>query len=156
MVPAGAVRVAGGELAARLQQELNASRKAQDKARTLLLGTTLAAMKNREIEVRRPLTDDEVVEVLGKAIKTRRESAEQYEAGKRTDLAEKELAEIDMLQAYMPAQADPEDIREAVRAAIAGGATDMGRIMGQVMPRFKGRADGRMINQIVREELQGE
>lgn len=144
------------ELAAQLKQELNAARKAQDKPRTLLLSTTLAAVKNREIEARRPLTNDEVLEVLGKAIKTRRESAEQYKAGNRQDLAERELAEIAMLEGYMPEQVGPDEIRAAVREAIAAGASDMGRVMGKVIPRFKGRADGKMINQIVREELQSE
>ncbi|HXE58480.1 MAG TPA: GatB/YqeY domain-containing protein [Gemmatimonadales bacterium] len=142
------------ELALTLQERLNAARKAQDKPRALLLGTILAAVKNREIELRRPPTDEEVVEVLRKGIKTRRESVEQYRAAAREDLAEKEAAEIRMLEEFLPPAADPAEIRAAVREAIAAGATDLGRVMGQVMPRFKGRADGKLINQIAREELQ--
>ncbi len=133
---------------------MNAARKAQDKDRTLVLGTILANLKNREIELRRPATDEEVVEVLRKGIKTRREAVEQYTAAKRTDLAEVEQSQITVLEEFLPPAVDPEEIRGAVRDAIAGGAKDIGKVMGQIMPRFKGRADGKVINQIVREELQ--
>jgi uncharacterized protein YqeY len=133
---------------------MNAARRAQDKDRTLVLGTILANLKNREIELRRPTADDDVVDVLRKGIKTRRESVEQYTAANRTDLAEKERSQIKVLEEFLPPEIDPEEIRGAVRAAIAGGTTDIGKVMGQVMPKFKGRADGKVINQIVREELQ--
>jgi hypothetical protein len=131
-----------------------AARKAQDKHRTLVLGTTMAALKNRQIELQRPLTDADAVEVLRKGIKTRRESVEQFSAAGRQDLAEKEAAEIRVLEEFLPPDVDPNEIRAAVREVIAGGATDIGKVMGQVMPKFKGRADGKVINQIVREELQ--
>lgn len=137
----------------RLQGDLNAARKAQDKPRTLLLGTLVADAKNRRIELRRDLTDDEVVDVLRKGIKRRRESVEAYEKAGREELAAKEREEAAMLEHYLPAQADPEEIRAAVREAIAGGATQIGAIMGKVMPRFKGTAEGGTINAIAREEL---
>ncbi|HET7427539.1 MAG TPA: GatB/YqeY domain-containing protein, partial [Gemmatimonadales bacterium] len=137
-----------------LRAAMNAARKAQDKDRTLVLGTILANLKNREIELRRPPTDDDVVEVLRKGIKTRRESIEQYTAANRPELAGAERAQIKVLEEFLPPEIDPEEIRAAVRAAIAGGAKDIGKVMGQIMPRFKGRADGKVINQIVREELQ--
>ena len=133
---------------------MNAARKAKDKDRTLVLGTILANLKNREIEVRRPLTDDDVIEVLRKGIKTRRESVEQYTAANRPQLAEVERSQIRVLEEFLPAAVDPEEIRGAVRAAIAGGATEIGKVMGQVLPKFRGRAEGKVINQIVREELQ--
>ena len=133
---------------------MNAARKAQDKDRTLVLGTILAALKNRQIELRRPVTDDETVEVLRKGIKTRRESVEQYEAAGRADLVANETGQIRVLEEFLPPAADPAEIRAAVRAAIAGGATDIGKVMAQVLPRFKGKADGKVINGIVREELQ--
>jgi len=132
---------------------MNAARKAQDKPRALVLGTILAALKNREIELRRPVTDEDTIDVLRKGIKTRRESVEQYLAGKRQDLADQESAEIRILEEFLPPDVDPEEIRAAVRAVIAGGVKEMGKVMGQVMPKFKGRADGKVINQIVREEL---
>jgi uncharacterized protein len=137
-----------------LREAMNAARRAQDKDRTLVLGTILANLKNREIELRRSTTDDDVVDVLRKGIKTRRESVEQYTAANRTDLAEKERSQIKVLEEFLPPEIDPEEIRGAVRVAIAAGATDIGKVMGQVMPKFKGRADGKVINQIVREELQ--
>jgi uncharacterized protein YqeY len=133
---------------------MNASRRAQDKERTLVLGTILANLKNREIELRRPGTDEEVLEVLRKGIKTRRESAEQYAAANRPELADVERSQIRVLEEFLPPAVDPEEIRGAVRAAIAGGATEIGKVMGQVLPKFRGRADGKVINQIVREELQ--
>jgi uncharacterized protein YqeY len=133
---------------------MNAARKAQDKDRTLVLGTILANLKNREIELRRSPTDEEVLEVLRKGIKTRRESVEQYTAANRPELAEAERSQIRVLEEFLPPAVDPEEIRTAVRAAIAAGAKDVGKVMGQVLPKFKGRADGKMVNQIVREELQ--
>lgn len=137
-----------------LRAAMNAARKAQDKDRTLVLGTIIANLKNREIELRRPATDDEVVEVLRKGIKIRREAVEQYQAGGRADLAEVEQKQIAVLEEFLPPAVDPEEIRAAVREVIAGGAKDLGKVMGQIVPRYKGRADGKLINQIVREELQ--
>jgi uncharacterized protein YqeY len=137
-----------------LRAAMNAARKAQDKDRTLVLGTILANLKNREIDLRRPATDEEVVEVLRKGIKIRREAIEQYQAGGRTDLADVEQAQIAVLEQFLPPAVDPEEIRAAVREVIAGGAKDLGKVMGQIVPRYKGRADGKLINQIVREELQ--
>ena len=137
-----------------LRAAMNAARKAQDKDRTLVLGTILANLKNREIDLRRPATDEEVVEVLRKGIKIRREAIEQYKAGGRTDLADAEQAQIAVLEEFLPPAVDPEEIRAAVREVIAGGAKGLGKVMGQIVPRYKGRADGKLINQIVREELQ--
>jgi uncharacterized protein YqeY len=141
------------DLMARLQADLNASRKAQNKPATLLLGTIIADVKNRAIELRRDLTDEDVVEVLRRGIKKRRESVEMYTNAKRDELADKERAEVTLLETYLPAAVDPEEIRAAVRAAIAGGAANIGAVMGKVMPQFKGRAEGGTINAIVREEL---
>jgi uncharacterized protein len=142
------------DLSEALRSAMNAARKAQQKDRTLVLGTILANLKNREIDLRRPATDEEVLEVLRKGIKIRREAVEQYTAAGRQDLADVELAQIRVLEEFLPPAIDPEEIRTAVREVIASGAKDVGKVMGQVLPRFRGRADGKMINQIVREELQ--
>ena len=141
------------ELFARLQGDLNAARKAQDKPATLLLGTVLSDVKNRKIELRRELTDDDVGEVLRKGIKRRRESAEMYQKAGRADLTEREQWEVARLEQYLPASVGDDEVRAAVRAAIAAGATNIGAVMGRVMPQFKGRADGATINAIAREEL---
>ena len=140
-------------LLSRLQAALTTARKAQDKPRTLLLGTILADIKNRKIELRREPTDDDVVDVLRKGIKRRRESIEAYDKGGRADLSAKERAEVTNLEQYLPAQVSDDEIRIAVRAAIASGAANIGAVMGKVMPQFKGRAEGGAINAIAREEL---
>jgi uncharacterized protein YqeY len=144
------------ELLARLQSDLNSSRKARDKAGTLLLGTLLADLKNRRIELLRDLTDDDVREVLRKGIKRRRESVEMYEKGRREDLASRERDEAARIEQYLPANVPDEEIRMAVRAAIAGGAGTIGALMGTLLPQFKGRAEGATINRIAREELAGQ
>ena len=141
------------ELVTRLQADLNASRKAQDKPATLLLGTVISDIKNRRIELQKDLADTDVVEVLRKGIKRRRESVEMYEKGGREDLAAKERTEVTLLEKYLPPQVGEEELRLAVKAAIAGGAVSIGAVMGSVVPRFKGRAEGSAINAIAREEL---
>ena len=124
-------------LTERLRAAMTEARKRRDPARTLLLSTILSDIKNREFELHRDPSDDETAEVLRRGVKRRHEAAEQYAGAGRTDLAERELAEV----------------RAAVREAMAAGARDMGAVMGQVMPRFKGRADGKLVNRVVREEL---
>jgi len=141
------------ELLARLQGDLNSARKSQDKAGTLLLSTVLSEIKNKKIELRRELADADVIDVLRKSIKRRRESVEMYTKGGRKDLADKETAEATALEKYLPAQVSEDELRTAVRAAIAGGATQIGAVMGKVLPQYKGRADGSTINAIAREEL---
>jgi uncharacterized protein YqeY len=142
------------KLADALRAALNAARKAQQKDRILVLGTILANVKNRDLELGRVPTDDEVVEVLRKGIKIRREAYEQYSAAQRADLAGVELGQVKILEEFLPPAAEPAEIRAAARAAIEAGAKDVGKVMGVVMPQFKGRAEGKLINQIVREELQ--
>jgi uncharacterized protein len=105
----------------KLQVELNAARKAQDKPLVLLLGTMLSDIKNRRIELRRDPEDAEVLEVLQKGIKRRRESVEAYEKAAREDLAAREREEIRLLQRYLPPEASDDDIRAAVREAIGAG-----------------------------------
>ena len=136
-----------------LQSDLTTARRAQDKALTLLLGTLVSDVKNRQLEVNRELTDADVVDVLQRGIKRRRESLDMYTKGGREDLAAVERDQVAVMERYLPAQASAEDIRAAVRAAIAAGATNMGAVMGKVVPQFKGRAEGGTINAIVREEL---
>jgi uncharacterized protein YqeY len=140
-------------LLARLQGDLVIARKAQDKAATLLLSTILADIKNRRIELMRDPADEDVVEVLRRGIKRRRESIEAFDKGARADLANKERTEVETLERYLPAPVAADTIRVAVRAAIAGGATNIGAVMGKVLPQFKGQTDGATVSAIVREEL---
>jgi uncharacterized protein YqeY len=142
------------EIAARLRADQIASRKAADKDRTLVLGTVLASLKNRELELAKRPEDAEVVDVLRKQIKQRLDSVEQYRKGAREDLATREEFEIGVLRGYLPPEADPEAIRAAARDAVAAGTTELGKLMSVLMARFKGNADGKLINQIAREALQ--
>lgn len=144
---------AGAPLIARLQADQVAARKGQQKDRVMLLGMVLAEARNREIELRRGLNDDDVVDVIRKAIKKRRESAGLYDKAGRAELAAKEQEEAAALEHYLPAQVSTEELRAAVREAIAGGATNIGAVMARVMPQFKGRAEGATINALAREEL---
>jgi uncharacterized protein YqeY len=141
------------ELLARLQSDLNASRKAQDKSATLLLGTIISDVKYRRIELKRDLNDEEVIDVLGKGIKRRRESVDMYEKGGRNDLAAKERSEAASLEKYLPPQVGEDELRAAIVTAIAAGATTIGAVMGKVLPQFKGRAEGSAVNAIARQEL---
>jgi hypothetical protein len=140
-------------LADRLREDLNRSRKAQHKALTLLLGTVLSDIENQRILLRRDVTDDDVVEVIRRGIKRRRESVEAFDKGARPELAAQERGEISALEQYVPASAGDDDLRAAVKAAIAAGAASIGAVMGKVVPQFRGRAEGGTINRIAREEL---
>ena len=141
------------DLLNRIQPELNAARKYRDSALILVLGTALSDIKNRQLELARDATDEEAVDVLRKGIKRRRESAEMYANAGRDELAERERAEVAVLERYLPAQPSDAEIRDAVRVAITDGAATVGAVMGKVMPQFKGRAEGGTINAIAREEL---
>jgi uncharacterized protein YqeY len=141
----------------RLQSDLNQARKSRDKGRTLVLSTTLAELKYLEIELGRDAADDDAVLVLTRAIKKRREAADQMRAT-RPELAEKEEGEAELLKAYLPAGMSEEEVRGIVREAVsalraAGGTPQLGDVMGKVMPRIKGRFDGKEANRLVREEL---
>ena len=140
-------------LMALVQGELLDARKAQDKDRVLLLGTVLAELKNREIELKRDLTYDDVVEVLRKAIKRRRESVEMYQQGGREELAAAERREAEALETWLPAAPTEAEMRAVARAAVDAGAAALGAVMGALMKSFKGKADGAVLNRIAREEL---
>jgi uncharacterized protein len=137
----------------RIRGDLNDARRQKDRLRTTVLTSTLSEIRNREIELGREASDEDVIAVVARAIKQRRESSEQMRSAGRPELADKEDREAELLAAYMPAAMSEAEVREAVRAAIAGGANSMGAVMGAIMPRIKGRFDGRDANRIVREEL---
>jgi uncharacterized protein YqeY len=136
-----------------LRGDLNAARKERDKLRTTVLTTFISEIRNREIEMGREASDEDIQPLLVTAIKRRREAAEQMRAGGREELAAKEEQESGMLQAYLPPQLTEDEVRALVRDAIAGGAGDLGAVMKAVMPRAKGKFDGKELNRIVRESL---
>lgn len=139
-------------LRARIEADLNAARKARDRETTLVLSTTLAELKNRQIESG-PLSDSDVEAVLSKAVKQRRDAAEQMRSGGREELAAKEEREAEILQRYLPEPLSDEDVRAMVAEIVDGGATAMGAVMGRLMPEIRGRFDGKRANEIVREVL---
>lgn len=140
-------------LYARIQDDLTAARRAQDKDALLVLGTLLAEIRNRELDSTAPLTDADIVDVVRKGIKRRRESQEMYHSGGRAELAAREADEATRLETYLPPAVTDDEVRAAVRAAIAAGASQLGAVMGKVLPQFKGRADGSVISAIAKSEL---
>lgn len=137
----------------RLREELNASRKARNTALTMVLGTVIADIENHRISVKREISDDDVAEVIRKAVKRRRESMDAFEKGGRPKLAATERDEAEALARYLPEPASDEEVHAAVRAAIVDGATQIGAVMSKVVPALKGRAEGTTISRIAREEL---
>ena len=137
----------------RMRSDLNDARRAKDRLRTTVLTTMLSEIRNKEIELGREAADQDVIALLAKALKQRKESAEQMRSAGRPELAEKEEKEAELLDPYTPEAMDEGEVRTMVRDAIAGGADNMGAVMGAIMPRIKGRFDGSEANRIVREEL---
>jgi uncharacterized protein YqeY len=133
-----------------IRADLNEARRGRDKLRTTVLTTVLSEVRNKEIELGRESTDEDVLGVVAKAIKQRHEAAEQMRAAGREELAEKEAA---ILGVYTPEPLGEDEVRQIVRDVMAGGADNMGAVMGQLMPRIKGRFDGREANRVVREEM---
>ena len=129
----------------RITEDMKNSMRSGDKERLAGIRLVLAAIKQREVDERIQLDDTQVLAVLDKMIKQRRESITQFEAGKRADLVAKESAELAVLQAYLPAQLAPAEVEALIRAAIAStGATsmkDMGKVMAAVKPQVQGRTD---------------
>lgn len=141
----------------RVQAELADAMRARDETKKSTLRMLIAAVKNAEIEARKPLDDDGVTAVIQKQVKQRRESIIEFEKGGRKDLVDKEASELAVLEAYLPEQASREEIEAAAKQVIAEtGATtqrDLGRVMPVLTKQFAGRADGRAINEVVRALL---
>jgi uncharacterized protein YqeY len=116
-----------------------------------------AALKNKQIDKKRPLTDEEVIETVRSLIKQRKDSIEQFTKGGRQDLVDKEAAEVTFLEVYLPQQLTREAIEGMVRDAIAQtgaqGARDMGKVMKALVPLVAGRADGKLLSELVKSAL---
>lgn len=144
-------------LAETLQAAMKTAMRDHDELRRDTLRMAIAAAYNAEKAARRPLTDDELIGVLVRETKTRRESIEAYEKAGRPDLAAKERAESDILAGFLPAALSEDELRALVRDAIAAtgaaSARDLGKVMGIVSKQTKGRADGRAVSAMVAQEL---
>ena len=141
----------------RLKADMKEAMKAKDKVKLSTIRMINSLIKNAEIEKRGELTDEEIIQLLMKYAKQRKESIEMYEKGGRQDLVEKEKAELAIVESYLPRQMSEEEIREIVKQTIeevgASSVKDMGKVMKAVMPKVKGRADGSVVNRIVKELL---
>lgn len=142
----------------KIEEDFRSSLKTGDKMKISVLRLLKSALKNKEIELRRALSEDDCLSVISAQIKQRRDSIEQYEKAGRSDLAEAERKEMEILLSYMPRQLSEEEIegliRETIKETGAKGLQDVGRVMKALMPKIKGMADGRIVNQKVREILE--
>ncbi len=146
-----------GVLKARLAGDFREALKSGDRLKTSVLRLLSSLIKNREIEKRGELDDQEIIQAVIASCKLRKEAIEQYVKGGRDDLAAKEAAELKLLESYLPPPLSQEELRqkvdEAILAASAGSLKDMGRVMALLMPEISGRADGKIASQMVRDAL---
>lgn len=141
----------------KILDDMKQAMRSQEKDRLSAIRLILAALKQREVDERIVLSDEQIIATLNKMIKQRRDSITQYEAGNRPDLAQKEAAEVSLIQSYLPAQLSSAEIDQAVAAAIqetqASSAKDMGKVMGMLKSTLQGKADMTIVSAKVKERL---
>lgn len=141
----------------RILNDLKEAMKNQDKELLSVIRMVKGAISLDEIDKKRELNDDEIIDVISKQIKTRKESIVEFEKGNRTDLIEKTNSEIEILNKYMPEQLSEEEIMEEINKVFEEinptGMSDMGKIMGKVTPVFRGKADMSFVSKIIKEKL---
>ena len=143
----------------RITEDMKAAMRAKDKERLGTIRLLTAAMKQKEVDERIELDDVAVIAILDKMLKQRKDSIEAFEKGARQDLADKETAEVKVLQIYMPARLSPDEVAAEVRAIVAElgakGPGDMGKVMGAVKSRLAGKADMGQVSAAVKAALAG-
>lgn len=141
-----------------LNEDMKQAMKSQDKFKLSVIRMVRSAIKNIEIDQRKTLDDNEVLDILNREIKQRRDALQEFQKAGRDDLAEAAQAEIAVIAKYLPQQLTEEEIQAIVRQTIqetgASSKADMGKVMSALMPKVKGRADGKLVNGIVQQELQ--
>ena len=144
-------------LETQIREDMNNALKTGQKDKLSTLRTALAQIKDERINKRADLSDDDVITVLTRAVKSRKDSITMYEQGGRQDLVDKEKAEVELLQSYLPEQMSEEDVKKIVSEIVeSSGATDIkdiGKVMGPAMAKLKGKADGKLVQQIARSLL---
>ena len=144
-------------LKARIQEDVKSAMRAQQREQLAALRLLTAAIKQKEVDERIELNDEQVLAVLDKMVKQRRESLEQFRQAGRDDLADKEQFELDLIQTYLPEPLSEQELAELIRAAIAevGASTirDMGSVMGALQSQVQGRADMKAVSQAVKAQL---
>ncbi len=142
----------------KIQEQLKEAMKSKDKARLRTLRMVIAALKNFEVEKMGEATDEEIIQIIQKEVKKRKEAIEEYKKAGREDLAQSEREELEILMEYLPKQLTEDEIRslalEVIKEVGASSLKDLGKVMKVIMPKVKGRADGKVVNRIVREILQ--
>jgi hypothetical protein len=145
------------ELREKIESDVKTALKAGAKDKVSALRMLIAALKNKQIDRRRQLSEEEVIETIRSLIKQRKDSIEQFTKGQRQDLVDKETAEVAVLEAYLPAQLSREELEVMVRNAVdqtsALGARDMGKVMKAVLSMVGGRADGKLVSELVKQAL---
>ncbi len=144
-------------LEVRLVEEMKQAMKSNDKLRLSTIRMIRSASKNKEIELRKKLEDEDVVKVIQVMVRKGEESVEQFQTGGRMDLVEKEKKEIEILKSFLPQPLSQEEILKIIDQSIqetqASSLKDIGKVMKSVMPKIGGKADGKLINQLVKERL---
>ncbi|MBP1904317.1 GatB/YqeY domain-containing protein [Paenibacillus turicensis] len=145
-------------LSERLNEDMKQAMKSQDKFKLSTIRLIRATIKNLEIDLKRTLNDNEVLDILSREIKQRKDALQEFTKAGREDLADKVKAEAEFIAEYLPQQLTEEEIKVIVQQTIqetgASSKADMGKIMSALMPKVKGRADGKLVNQAVQELLQ--
>jgi hypothetical protein len=141
----------------RLVEEMKEAMKARDEIRLSAIRLVRSTVRNKEIEKRRELDEQEIAEVISSLAKQRRESIRMFQDAGRTDLVAKEERELEILLAFLPRQLSPDEIQALVAQAVAGtgaaGPADMGRVMKALMPLVAGKADGKVVSELVKQAL---
>jgi uncharacterized protein YqeY len=144
---------------AKITDDMKTAMRSQEKERLATIRLIMAALKQREVDERIELSDEQILATLNKMIKQRRDSITQFEAGNRPDLAQKEAEEVKIIQQYLPAQMSESEIEQAVMATIqesgAASAKDMGKVMGLLKAQLQGKADMTVVSIKVKEKLAG-
>ena len=151
------MRKGGMGLREQIDTDIKGAMKSGAKDKLSALRMLSAALKNKQIDKKRPLTDDEVAETVRSLIKQRKDSIEQFAKGGRQDLVDKETAEVSVLEVYLPKQLSREEVEKIVREAVAQtgaqGAKDMGKVMKALVPILAGRADNKLVSELVKNAL---
>jgi uncharacterized protein YqeY len=141
----------------RLVEEMKQAMKSNDKLRLSTIRMIRSGLKNKEIELRKKLEDEDIVKVIQVMVRKGEEAVEQFQAGGRMDLVEKEKREIEILKSFLPQPLDREEILKIIDQSIqetqASSLKDIGKVMKSVIPKIGGKADGKLINQLVKERL---
>lgn len=141
----------------KIAEEMKQAMKAGEKVRLSTIRMIRSSLKNKEIELRKRLEDEDVIKVIQAMVRKGEESLEQFQAGGRGDLVEKEKAEIEILKSFLPQPLSQDEILkiidETIQETQASSLKDLGKVMKAVMPRLGGKADGKVINQLVRQRL---